>query len=175
MNKKTIVSLLLLSTLSVTPAFANYFSNPRMNTMLNIGSAPSPTPEQLRNIGDSPYAPSGVYPAPARPQASDTVIAPAPVVLAPIHMRAVDVEYKPVFGVRGERLGTVIGFDENMQRAELQLPTGVAVSMPATLIEDRGGRLVAPTVSHDDVLAMAKTQTGRIVATNMTIRSNTRA
>ncbi len=178
---KTIMSLLLLSTVAVTPAFANWFSNPRTNTMLNVGSAPSPTPEQLRAIGDSPYPPSGpYYRAPARPYSFDTgpaTVAPAPVAFVPAGMRATDVEYKPVFGVHGEQLGSVIAFDENAQLAELQLSTGVAISMPATLImQGTNGRLMAPTVSHNDTLAMAKTQTGRIVATNVVIRPrNTRA
>ncbi len=71
----------------------------------------------------------------------------------------------------------MIAFDENAQLAELQLSTGVAISMPATLImQGTNGRLMAPTVSHNDTLAMAKTQTGRIVATNVVIRPrNTRA
>lgn len=183
MKKTTLMSLLLLSTVAVTPAFANWFANPRTNTMLNVGSAPSPTPEQLRAIGDSPYPPSGPYYGPSRPLSSDVV--PAPVVAGPavagpaaflaIGMRASDVEYKPVFGARGEKLGTVIAFNEMTQQAELQLSTGVAISMPATLmVESKNGRLTAPTVSHDDVLAMAKTQTGRVVATNVTLKSRDR-
>jgi hypothetical protein len=181
MKKTTIMSLLLLSTLSVTPAFANYFANPRTNTMLNVGSAPSPTPQTLRAIGDSNYAPSApYYGEPARPLSSNASPAPfvaEPVAFMPVRMKAIDVEYKHVFGVRGERLGTVIAFNEKTQQAELQLSTGVAISMPATLItESRNGRLMAATVSHNDVLAMAKTQTGRVVATNLRLGSrNTRA
>ena len=45
--KKVVISLMLLSA-SVTPAFANYFSNPDLGLNLNIGSAPNPTPQQLR-------------------------------------------------------------------------------------------------------------------------------
>jgi hypothetical protein len=174
------MSLLLLSTLSVTPAFANYFANPRTNTMLNIGSAPSPTPQTLRAIGDSSYAPSApYYGEPARPLSFDArpPVGAEPVAFTPVGMRAIDVEYKPVFGVRGERLGTVIAFNEKTQQAELQLSTGVAISMPATLItENKNGRLMAATVSHTDVLAMARSQTGRVVATNLRLGSrNTRA
>jgi len=48
--KKTILSLLLLSAaIAVTPASANYFSNPRLGMNLNIGSAPNPTPAQVRS------------------------------------------------------------------------------------------------------------------------------
>ena len=47
--KNTFRSLLLLSAvICVTPASANYFSNPAQGTNLNIGSAPNPTPSDLR-------------------------------------------------------------------------------------------------------------------------------
>ena len=47
--KKTILSLLLLSAaFAVTPASANYFSNPAIGMNLNVGSAPNPTPADLR-------------------------------------------------------------------------------------------------------------------------------
>src|ERR1041385_8159171 len=47
--KHTFLSLLLLSAaICVTPASANYFSNPRLGMNLNVGSAPNPTPAQLR-------------------------------------------------------------------------------------------------------------------------------
>jgi outer membrane protein OmpA-like peptidoglycan-associated protein len=47
--KNTIRSLLLLSAvICVTPASANYFSHPESGTNLNIGSAPNPTPADLR-------------------------------------------------------------------------------------------------------------------------------
>jgi len=42
--KKTLVSLLLISAVCATPAFANYFSVNRLGTHLNIGSAPNPKP-----------------------------------------------------------------------------------------------------------------------------------
>ena len=174
MKKTTLLSLLLLSTVAVTPAFANWFSNPRTNTMLNIGSAPSPTPEQLRAIGDSPYPPSGPYNGPPRlsyEAAPPPVVVHEQIAFVPVRMRAMDVEYKPVFGAGGQPLGTVIAFDEGTQQAELQLSTGVAISMPAALImQGQNARLMAPTVSHNDTVAMARTQTGHIVATNLTIR-----
>ena len=46
--RKTIVPLLLLSALVASPASANYFSNPRANVTLNIGSAPNPKPSDYR-------------------------------------------------------------------------------------------------------------------------------
>src|SRR5262249_44121539 len=121
MKKTTIISLLLLSTMSVAPAFANYFANPRTNTMLNIGSAPSPTPEMLRRIGDSNFTgPPPVAmvpnsgPAYGEPLSFDATSPRSAVIVGP-RMRAVDLEYKTVFGAGGERLGAVIAFDENMQ------------------------------------------------------------
>jgi hypothetical protein len=42
------LSVLLLSIASATPSFANYFHNPYMGLNLSIGSAPNPTPRDLR-------------------------------------------------------------------------------------------------------------------------------
>jgi outer membrane protein OmpA-like peptidoglycan-associated protein len=53
--KKTLVSLLLISTVCAAPAFANYFSNPQMGTNLNIGSAPNPKPAYRPIIERSAY------------------------------------------------------------------------------------------------------------------------
>jgi hypothetical protein len=52
----TMGSLLLLSVVSAVPASANYFFNSYWGTTLNVGSAPNPTPAQLRAIGDSRWA-----------------------------------------------------------------------------------------------------------------------
>jgi hypothetical protein len=40
--------VLLFASGSVTPAAANWFSNPYLGISQNIGSAPNPTPEQIR-------------------------------------------------------------------------------------------------------------------------------
>ena len=50
--KKAILSVLLLSAVCASPASANYFSNPQVGVNLNVGSAPNPTPMQLRLLGD---------------------------------------------------------------------------------------------------------------------------
>jgi len=47
MRTRIILSALLLSAI-VSPASANWFSNPDWNINLHIGSAPSPTPEDIR-------------------------------------------------------------------------------------------------------------------------------
>jgi len=65
--KNTFRSLLLLSAvICVTPASANYFSNPAQGTNLNIGSAPNPTPGDLRRGAaveerTAPYANVGTF------------------------------------------------------------------------------------------------------------------
>ncbi len=46
--KTPIVSSALLLPAIVSPASANWFSNPDWNINLHIGSAPSPTPEDIR-------------------------------------------------------------------------------------------------------------------------------
>ncbi len=46
--KKFVMPLLLLSAAFVTPAYANYFSNPQTGITLNIGSAANPTPDDIR-------------------------------------------------------------------------------------------------------------------------------
>ena len=46
--RKFVMPLLLVSAAFVTPAYANYFSNPLTGVNLNVGSAPNPTPEDIR-------------------------------------------------------------------------------------------------------------------------------
>jgi hypothetical protein len=46
--KKIVMPLLLLSAAFVTPAYANYFSNPLTGVRLNVGSAPNPTTDDIR-------------------------------------------------------------------------------------------------------------------------------
>ena len=78
--KKAILSVLLLSAVCASPASANYFSNPVTGTTLNIGSAPNPTPSQLRLLGESRIiVAENVLPAPpAPPPAPEYVPPPAP-------------------------------------------------------------------------------------------------
>lgn len=92
--KKAILSVLLLSAVCASPASANFFSNPQLGVNLNVGSAPNPTPMQLRLLGESrstiaenvvPEAPAFVPPPPAPPAPPPPVAympppAPAPVV-----------------------------------------------------------------------------------------------
>jgi hypothetical protein len=49
MKTRIALPALLLTTVFVSPASANWFSNPDWNINLNIGSAPTPTPDDIRN------------------------------------------------------------------------------------------------------------------------------
>jgi hypothetical protein len=172
---KTMASLLLLSAVSMSPAYANWFSNPHTNTNLNIGSAPNPTPEDLRRIGDSTYS--------AAPRVLHSEIAPIQPVPAPVAYVTHDehdissaamfrMEGKTVFGTRGARLGYILAVDHGSKMAELQTPGGIAVAMPVALMIDKGNHMSASTMSKADVTAMAKTQTGRTVAINIVKKSS---
>jgi hypothetical protein len=44
--------------------------------------------------------------------------------------------------------------------------------MPAALLVEKHGRMIAPTTSRADIMAMAKTQTGRTVAINIDRRQH---
>jgi hypothetical protein len=49
MKTRILLPVLLLSAVFVSPASANWFSNPNVNINLNIGSAPNPTPGDIRS------------------------------------------------------------------------------------------------------------------------------
>jgi len=48
MKTRLILSVLLFSVAFVSSASANWFSNPDWNINLHVGSAPNPTPEDIR-------------------------------------------------------------------------------------------------------------------------------
>lgn len=48
MKTRILLPMLMLSAVFVSPASANWFSNPSIGINLNIGSAPNPTPEDVR-------------------------------------------------------------------------------------------------------------------------------
>jgi hypothetical protein len=47
MSKMMLFAGLLLAPALITPASANWFSNPYVNINLNLGSAPNPTPDDI--------------------------------------------------------------------------------------------------------------------------------
>jgi outer membrane protein OmpA-like peptidoglycan-associated protein len=79
--KKVLISLLLISTACATPAFANYFSNPRMGTNLNVGSAPNPKPSDLRVIEETAYVAVPSAPIVAAVEPAPT-LSPPPLIVA---------------------------------------------------------------------------------------------
>src|ERR1700758_2203873 len=50
MNTKVILPLLLVTAAFASPASANWFHNPHLNINRNVGSAPNPTPADLREM-----------------------------------------------------------------------------------------------------------------------------
>jgi hypothetical protein len=49
MNSTILRSVFVLSVMFVSPASANWFANPSIGINLQIGSAPNPTPDQVRS------------------------------------------------------------------------------------------------------------------------------
>src|SRR6185503_2100722 len=136
--KNSMLSLLLLSAVCVSPAYANYFSDGRTGVTLNVGSAPSPTPEQLRAIGDSYYGPT--YHREYRERRAPPRSARYGSLTPDLRF----MEGRAVFGDRGQRLGYVIAVDEGMNQVELQTMSGVGVAMSADLIVAGVRGLTAP-------------------------------
>ena len=170
-TSKTVLALLGAAALAASPASANYFSNPSSNTNLNVGSAPNPTPQQLRAIGDSQYS-SG----PARADRYERRGEAAPVDSQTFAMHPMTraqlsaLEGKAVTGVNGANLGYILAVNNGARIAEIQTPTGVGVAVSTMLLTDKGNHVIAPTMSKGDILAMAKSQTGRTIATNVDLR-----
>ena len=141
-TRQLLITGLLLAAFA-SPAAANYFSNPASGTMLNVGSAPSPTPDQLRLIGDS-------YLVGPKANLSDMV-------------------GKNVYGKNREFLGTIRSVDEENRIADMQLPTGVVISIAFVDLVDQNDRVLAPSMSRGDVIALADKQgqrTGTIEVTD---------
>jgi len=74
--RKVIIPLLLLSAVCVTPASANWFSNPRLGFNLNVGSAPNPKPADLQAIYGVEQTQTVVAAAPPPPPPPPNVPAP---------------------------------------------------------------------------------------------------
>ena len=115
MKKAGITTLLLLAAVAATsPASANWFFRPGAGVSLNVGSAPNPTPNDLRIIyGPNRYS---VYPT----RVGVEVLR--------------DMSGKTVYGENGERLGMIGTVDEISRVAELQLADGRSVAVDANLL-----------------------------------------
>jgi len=144
--KTAIACVLLLSAAYLVPAYANYFHNPRTNTNLNIGSAPNPTPADLRAIGDSVYA------FDARPAARREGLNA--------------MQGKMVTGTNGENIGIVLAVDDLEKVILIETPMGVHVTVAAELVKDENGKVVAITLSPARLGELAMTQKGRTAVYN---------
>lgn len=136
MKKTGIATLLLLAAAAAaSPASANWFFRPGAGVSLNVGSAPNPTPNDLRIL----YGPSryGVYPT----RVGVEVLR--------------DMSGKTVYGENGERLGMIATVDEASRLAKLQLPDGRSIAVDANLLINETDRVVAPTLSLAEVMARA--------------------
>jgi sporulation protein YlmC with PRC-barrel domain len=125
-RKKRLTLLVLVATAIASPAAANWFSNPLNNTQLNIGSAPSPTPEDLRLIGDSAYYPDLTF-------RLDSIVG------------------KPVYTRNMEYIGPVRSVNQITRVALVQLPKGVAVPVSANEVRDAGDRVILPRLAQRDI------------------------
>jgi hypothetical protein len=132
MKKITLATLLLLSAAAmVTPASANWFFRPGAGVSLNVGSAPNPTPNDLRIL----YGPNRFSMYPTR--------------IGIDVLR--DMTGKSVYGENGEFLGMIASVDERSRLAELQLTDGRSVAVDANMLINEPARVVAPTLSLAEV------------------------
>ena len=139
MRKTALISLLLASAMAAAaPASANWFSRPAAGLNLNVGSAPNPTPYDLRALyGPSRYA---------------TLRISADIVR--------DMQGKTLYGENGEIIGTIIAVNESAGLVEVDLTGGVEVTLRAAILINEPDRVVAPTLSHAEAVTMAYGQRG---------------
>jgi len=128
-NANMLMSVLLLSAVTVSPVYANWFGNPQT-------SRPS-YPWNWESIG-----------------------------------KLVPMEGRTIYGANGADLGYVLAVDVQGSLLQVQTSDGVAVALPARLVSDRSGQLLASTLSPRDMMAMAQQQTGRTVALDVDLRHN---
>jgi hypothetical protein len=149
MKRSIAWGLLIFAALS-QPALANYFHNPRTNTNLNIGSAPNPTPADLRAIGDASYA------LDAR---ADSGAANA----NRNELRAL--KGKTVSDMAGDNLGVIVATDDLDKVVLLETPMAAHVVISANLLSNDGPKVVA-AITPMRLADMARAQKGEVVAFN---------
>lgn len=103
-----------MSAAFTAPASANWFFRPEAGVSLNVGSAPNPSPADLRAL----YGPTryGVY----RARISADVLS--------------DMEGKMVYGENGESLGVIATVDIGAGLVDRHLTTGEAVALDVALL-----------------------------------------
>ena len=111
-------------------ATANYFHNPNNNTSLNVGSAPSPTPDDLR-LAEGRLAPRGYG-----------------------DLRAL--LGKPVFGKDRGYLGSVSDVDSERGLVAVRIRRDEAVALSGKSLIDDGRRVLAPSISRAEFVAMPR-------------------
>jgi outer membrane protein OmpA-like peptidoglycan-associated protein len=114
---------LLSAAVCVTPASANYFANPRIGMNLNVGSAPNPTPADLRR-GEIVQENTTVY-----TEATEAVPPPPPAPpppLAPLIVAEVPAPPPPPPAVR--QFVVFFDFDKSNLSPEAMQVVGAAVT-----------------------------------------------
>jgi len=130
MKKTTLATVLLLSAMMAAPASANWFFRPDAGISLNVGSAPNPTPNDLR-----------ILYGPLRYQVSAAVLR--------------DMTGKSVYGENGEHLGMIAAVDERHRLVEMRIADGRSVVIEGSLLINEPDRVIAPTLSMAEVMAAA--------------------
>jgi len=130
MKKTTLATVLLLSAMMAAPASANWFFRPDAGISLNVGSAPNPTPNDLR-----------ILYGPLRYQVSAAVLR--------------DMTGKSVYGENGEHLGMIAAVDERHRLVEMRIADGRSVVIEGSLLINEPDRVIAPTLSMAEVVAAA--------------------
>jgi len=130
MKKTTLATVLLLSAMMAAPASANWFFRPDAGISLNVGSAPNPTPNDLR-----------ILYGPLRYQVSAAVLR--------------DMTGKSVYGENGEHLGMIAAVDERHRIVEMRIADGRSVVIEGSLLINEPDRVIAPTLSMAEVVAAA--------------------
>jgi hypothetical protein len=128
MRSKALITLVVATGLAA-PAFANYFHDPNANINLNIGSAPNPTPEDLRAAEGRPNR-------------------------GPIDLKAL--LGKPVYGGDGMFVGAISDVDTDRDLAAVRIAQNEAVALPGKSLIDDGARVFAPNVTKAQVLSMPR-------------------
>lgn len=127
---KLCLALVALQAAVISTAEANYFHNKELNTTRNVGSAPSPTPEEIR------YARGQIGVA----QIGDIV----------------KLVGRTVYGGNSENLGMITDVDTERHLVALQVEDGSHVALSVNELYDDGKRVFAPAMGRAQLAAMPR-------------------
>ncbi len=165
----TILSALLLAAAVTAPAHANWFSEGFFGHK-NVGSAPNPTPDDLRAIGDSDRGIGKSYVFDRRDGHWHEIVRVQARVTPPLRVRPAAftrettltelraMDGKMVVNAKGVKLGRILTVDEGAGTVILQTTQTPAVTVPAGLLTNGKTRVMAKTLSKKDLMDMARTQ-----------------